>query len=208
MLVMIQAWRNMPSQLHFEQLGDATDPEQLHRNAAYFAELDRVSQVAWDGMRFVPGREYVEVASRMGGYNQSGVLFTLLSPRRKQCYALPRLRDFASVEALAVAQIVHVTFPGANSPDDEYLITFHDAAFFDFLRVGMAWKFHFSGYLCPICLCVESRESIKVSGDFITHTEDARNLTGTAIGKEIYQCCVCGAQWERTRFRWHTDFTY
>jgi hypothetical protein len=198
----------MSSQLHFEQLGDATDPEQLHRNATYFSELDRVSQVAWDGMRFVLSREYKKVASGMGGRNQSGTLLKLHSPRRRRRYALRRSRDFASVEALAAAQIVHIAPSDADPPDGEYHITFRDAAFFDFLRVGMAWNFHFFGYLCPICFCVESRERIEASGDFVTHTQDARNLTGTAIGTEMYQCCVCGAQWERIRFDWHTDFTY
>ncbi|MBN1217368.1 MAG: hypothetical protein JXM69_00450 [Anaerolineae bacterium] len=200
----------MPTGLHFEQLAmSEADAKALHRNAAYFEELDRVSKTAWDHVRFMSRKQYQNFVSRaLYRHRSSSATINLYGPRGGSHYALEQQWNLTAVEAFANAQILSIVEVGSNHAFHEYQITFRNTKFFDFLHVGMAWNFYPDGSLCPACFCVESQVEIEKKSNFITDFQNARNLFGHDIRTWIYQCNACAAKWERTEYSWYADFTY
>lgn len=205
--MLLQAWRNLHVGLHFESLHvSAEEARALQQNATYYNEFDRVSRLAWMRAEFVSRGKYNDQVRKMRAHLKYGETIRLRHPQSR--YALREGVDFNSVMKLAAAQVLSIVKTGVDEIYNMYQITFKDAAFFDFLRVGMAWYFYSQATLCPVCFCVESQTKIDTNHDFITETQDARNLSGTSIESSLYQCCVCKARWEQTEYQRHTDFTY
>jgi len=61
------------------------------------------------------------------------------------------------LRAYADSQILNIEMMGFDGSFYELRITFRKAECFDFLRDGMAWRFHTSGDLCPRCFCIQSQ---------------------------------------------------
>lgn len=187
MRMLLQAWRNLHVGLHFESLEVSLEEARaLQQNATYYDDLDRVSRLAWSRAEFVSRDKYYAQTRKLRAHPRYGATIRLRHPQSR--YALWENADDNSVGELAAAQILNIVKTNAEENDNIYQITLKEAAFFDFLRVGMAWHFYSQTTLCPVCACVASQTKIDTNHDFITKTQDARNLSGTSIASSLYQC--------------------
>lgn len=208
---LLQAWRNMPQQIHFEQLVvSVADAENLHENASCFEDFDRISRVAWNHPHFLSRKQYESFISTVGHERPAArSTIKLFNTPRKTRYARVEPGDEADLAALADSYILTVLKTTSSDPLNEYQVTFKNAEFFDFMRVGMTWRYHrWQGKLCPSCFCVEAQVEVETKSDFITESRDARNLDGTSITISKYRCSACEAEWEQTKYSRYTDFTY
>ena len=211
MRALLQAWRNMPHQVHFEHLGiSAAEAQTLHANAKYYEALDQVSRVIWYYARWVTREEYEAQIPKLDGSRHRHInLIKLIDTAGESHYAVQKPKDLGKAQAFAAAHILKNEALGRRDDFFEYQVTFKDAAIFDFLRVGMFWRFHTLGDLCPSCLCVESQVELEAQRDCVTRANDPYGLTGeTMIDTSTYQCSVCEAKWELTEYSWHKEFIY